>query len=315
MRGLMMHITNGDTVLYLFRKAGIIGTQFAWVDALYEGPVPADATLEELTRVRANYASARGYGIPIAIHRAFEKRDAALRKAGDADEIVLWFEHDLFDQLQVLQIVVALDDLHIDRSRVSIVQTDAYLGVMTAPELGALFPKRRSVSASAFRHAREAWDAFTAPTPAGWPVIAAHDTLALPHLRPAFRRLTEELPAVRDGLSRSQRQALDAVVSGPAVAGELFRRAQSHEEAAFLGDAQFAAVLRDLASEPAPLVTLDADRYDATPLGRRVLSGDVDWLDEAPIDRWVGGTHLTAQSCWRYDDARGAIVAPVAALP
>ena len=49
----------------------------------------------------------------------FEKRDAQIRKASDFQEIVFWFEHDLFDQLQLLQILTALDDLELESGRAS----------------------------------------------------------------------------------------------------------------------------------------------------------------------------------------------------
>ncbi len=39
-----------------------------------------------------------------------------------------------------------------------------------------------------------------------------------------------------------------------------------------------------------------------TVLGRRVLAGDADWLEHQPIDRWIGGVHLTTDRHWRWDD-------------
>ncbi len=296
-----LHVTNGDTVLYLFKKAGITGTHVAWRDALYEGPVPS-GSLEEATAYRASFAAARGYGNPIKIIHDFERRDAQLRRAAEFQEVVLWFEHDLYDQLQILQILTALERLDLEPGRISIVQSDQYLGTMTADELSPLLARRRVVTAATFRSARRAWERFTSKSPLDLFVASKEDAIGLPFLRASLRRLCEEYPWTRDGLSRSQRQALEAVAQGPAHDRELFARAQAREEAAFMSDGTFAKVVDDLRASPAPLIESDADVVAVTALGRRVLAGDADWLEAAGIDRWIGGVHLHSAKPTRWDD-------------
>ena len=295
-----LHVTNGDSVLYLFRKAGITGTHLAWRDALYEGPVPA-GPLERASECRAQYAAFRGYGNPIKIIRDFARRDAQLRRAAEFQEVVLWFEHDLYDQLQILQVLTALEALELEPGRVSIVQSDHYLGTMTADELSPLLARRRTVTTATFRSAHRAWERFTSESPLDLYVAAKEDAIGLPFLRAALARLCEEYPWSRDGLSRSQRQALEAVAAGPAPAQDLFRRAQAHEEAAFLSDTTFAKILADLESSPAPLVEAAGETLAATPLGRRVLTGEADWAEAAAIDRWIGGVHLYSAAGPRWD--------------
>ena len=298
-----LHVTNGDTVLYLFKKAGITGTHLAWRDALYEGPVPI-AALEETSAYRASFASARGYGNPIKIIHDFERRDAQLRRAPEFQEVVLWFEHDLYDQLQILQVLTALETLDLEPGRVSIVQSDHYLGTMTADELSPLLARRRTVTAATFRSARRAWERFTSASPLDLYVASKEDAIGLPFLRAALQRLCEEYPWTRDGLSRSQRQALEAVAQGAARDEELFRRAQAREEAGFMSDGTFAKIIGDLQSAPAPLIESDGEALAVTALGRRILAGDADWLESAGIDRWIGGVHLHSSSIARWDDEK-----------
>jgi hypothetical protein len=33
-----------------------------------------------------------------------------------------------------------------------------------------------------------------------------------------------------------------------------------------------------------------------------VLAGDADWLEEHPMDRWIGGVHLVPEHLTRWDD-------------
>ncbi|MGB8518741.1 MAG: hypothetical protein WCD38_01090 [Candidatus Tumulicola sp.] len=300
-----LHVTNGDSVLYLFKKAGILGTHVAWRDPLNEGPVPAGLPLEATSAARVRYLCERGYGNPIKVTYEFEKRDAQMRKAVDFPEVVLWFEHDLFDQLHLLQILTVLDDMNLEPGRVSIVQSDQYLGSMIAEELSALLPRRRPVTPATSKSARRAWQRFTSPSPSDLLASAREDAIGLPFLRAALVRLCEEYPSSGDGLSRSQRQALLAVAQGAAQTPELYRRAQAREEATFQGDAAFARVLTDLSDSRAALLSETDGSFALTALGRHVIAGDADWLESYPIDRWIGGVHLTAEHVVRWDDAAG----------
>ncbi|MGA7569541.1 MAG: hypothetical protein WCC70_07405 [Candidatus Aquilonibacter sp.] len=303
-----LHVTNGDPVVYLFKKAGVVGTHVPWRDILHEGPVPAGATLEQLSRVRGEYLASRGFGKPIKLLHEFSSRDAALRRASEFSEVVLWFEHDLYDQLQLVQVLVELDAMGLEPGSVSLVQSDVYLGSMTVDELLALYPRRKTVSAATFEQAGVAWDALRAEEPDALLACTQRDAQGLPYLRSALRRLCQEYPWSEDGLSRSQRHALQAVAFGPTNADELFRRAQSREEAPFLGDLAFAAIVRDLQTGPAPLIEGEDGALEPTARGRSTLAGGEDWLALQPPDRWIGGVHLTAEHAYRWNDDAGRFV-------
>ena len=300
-----LHITNGDSVVYTFKKAGILGTHLPWRDVLHEGPVPGELALEDCSRVRGAYLASRGYGKPIRVLHDFQARDAVIRRATEFDEVVLWFEHDLYDQLQMLQILHVLHGMELEPGRVSIVQSDSYLGSMTAEEIVTLHPKRRTVTRAMFERASLVWKHFCSSEPASLLADASTEHAGFPHLRTALHRLCEEYPWVSDGLSRSQRQALQSVAQGPARNDELFRRAQAREEAPFLGDTAFYAIVDDLRASPAPLIEGNEGMTMPTALGRRVLGGDADWMEEAPADRWIGGVHLSGSRTARWDDAQG----------
>jgi Domain of unknown function (DUF1835) len=297
-----LHITNGDGALYLLKKAGILGTHLAWRDALNEGPVPAGLSLEETSSLRAHWQAERGYDKPIKLIHDFARRDAQLRRADEFDEVVLWFEHDLYDQLQLLQALTALEELNLEPGRVSVIQTDHYLASMTVDEIVPLLPKRRTATAAVFKSARRTWERFTSASPEDLYAAASEDAIGLPFLRVALQRLCEEYPWTRDGLSRSQRQALYAVAQGSGRSDELYARAQAREEAYFLGERVFEKILEDLATGDAALVEEEDGHLVPTALGRRVLAGDADWLDERAIDRWIGGVYLEPKNVTRWDE-------------
>jgi hypothetical protein len=270
--------------------------------------VPAGLSLEETSAVRATYLAARGYGNPIKLIHDFERRDALVRRGNDFEEVVLWFEHDLYDQLQLLQTLTALETLDLEPGRVSVVQSDHYLANMTVEEIVPFFPKRRNATPAIFKSAHRTWERFTSDSPADLYAAAGEDAIGLPFLRVALQRLCEEYPWKRDGLSRSQRQALYAVAQGPGRFEELFSRAQAREEAYFLGERVFAKMLEDLADGAGALIEEEDARLVPTALGRRVLAGDANWLDERAIDRWIGGVHLVPDCLTRWDDDAGRFV-------
>ena len=98
---------------------------------LHDGPARAGLSLEELSRERAAFIAEAGWGSSVQIESAFAARDAAFRQAAKHDEIVLWFEHDLYDQLQLIQVLDGLAELR--GPPISLVCEAEYLGTM-APE-------------------------------------------------------------------------------------------------------------------------------------------------------------------------------------
>jgi|SRR5579863_1382529 len=297
-----LHVTNGDAVLYLFKKAGILGTHLPWRDILHEGPLDATLALAEHSRMRGAYLASRGLGTPIKLLHDFSVRDSTLARAAEFEEVILWFEHDLYDQLQVLQILNELANLELEPGRVSIVQSDSYLSSMTADEIVALQPKRRTVTETLFAQARALWNTVSSSDPLLLAAASDRDTIGFPFMRTALRRLCQEYPWSNDGLSRTQRQALQAVAQGPGRNEEVFGRAQSREEAVFLGDRTFYVVLDDLRRDAAPLIEGEEGALVPTALGRRILAGDGDWLEHASLERYLGGIRFAGVNAPRWND-------------
>ena len=310
--GPLLHVTNGESAGNTLRQTTLGGVVLSWQDVLHEGPVP-DVPAAELRAVRARFLSECGWGSERSLLESFERRDRLFEQALEGGtEVVLWFEHDLYDQLQLLQALTLAGD-----SRLELIQADADLGPLPPEGLEALWPQRRPVSLQSRALAREAWDAFRAPEPTGLAELAGRDTPGLPHLGPALLRLLEELPDARTGLSRTEQQLLEPLLEGPKLPFDLYLASQAREEAVFLGDAwawKRLAELVPLVEElPAPPPLGDpreflAARVALTPLGHDVLAGEADRFEVAPIERWVGGTRVDGS--WRWDAARRRLRPP-----
>jgi hypothetical protein len=228
----MLHVTNGDCAVENLRAAGMEGDIIAWQDVLHEGPVPAGLDAAALRAVRAEFLAGSVPPDAAAIEAMLAARDERLAAALGREPVILWFEHDLFDQLQLIQVLDAIDGT----ADVAVILPDRFLGEMDPPELAALWRGRTLVRRDQVALARLAWDAVRAPDPDGIHALLDTHTAALPHLAAALRRHLEELPAVGDGLGRVEREALEAIAAGARTPAEAFHAAQRAEEAPFLGD-------------------------------------------------------------------------------
>jgi hypothetical protein len=101
---------------------------------------------------------------------SFAERDEAIAHFADHQEVVLWFEHDLFDQLQLMQILDWFSHRILGQTRLALISGDAYLGPMRPEQLVPLFQARHEVNAMELKTTRSECAAFCSPHPAvGWP--------------------------------------------------------------------------------------------------------------------------------------------------
>jgi hypothetical protein len=306
----MLHITNGESVINSFAAARIEGQYLSWLDVLHEGPVP-DLPHDALSDVRARAISDLGWSDVAEARRAFAERDDALAALSghrhdrnhDGEETVLWFEHDLFDQLQLIQVLGWFADHGLRGAPLSLI----YIG--SHQQIPELLPERRPVTADQLSLGREAWKAFCAPDPRALLDLLSRDLSPLPFLAGALRRLLEEYPSAQNGLSRTEQQLLEAVASGKRELATIFRASQEREECIFLGDSSARLRLERMTEGPAPALFKTAEEYHLTPFGTRLLAGEVDWIrSRGGIDLWIGGVHLEgSDAAWRWDRERSVL--------
>ena len=329
----MLHITNGDIAAELIRASGVGGEVLPWRDVLHEGPVPAGRALPDLSPLRARFIADWGLAEYTEVMEDFALRDAALERAEEHGEVVLWFEHDLYDQLQLLQLLDWFAEHPPRACRLSLVCIDRHpaverflgLGELEPEHFPPLFEARARVEQAQLDLGRAGWAAFRDPDPRRVEELVAGDTDALPFLAAALRRHLEELPSTRTGLSRTERQALAVVASGVREPAKIFRATQDLEEAPYLGDAVFLGTLAGLTQGPEPLLRRadhaaplyrpdDRALPDAvlllTEQGKAVRDGRADWVRlRGGIDRWLGGVHLTGtEPAFRWDEEEGRVV-------
>jgi Domain of unknown function (DUF1835) len=332
-----LHITNGDSTANTMIEAGIPGRVFPWRDILHDGPVPAGLGLEELAAVRARFLEQSGMANFKQILQGFRERDQTLMHFEQFDKVTLWLEHDLYDQLQLLQLLHWFSGVEPGQTALRLICIDHFpgvtpfygLGQLDTRQMASLLGTEKAITPQQLELGRRGWLAFTADSPIPLTELIAEDLSALPFLKAALIRHLEEFPDSLTGLPRHERQILEMVEAGIHRPSRLFAEHQKREQAPYLGDWGFWGIIELLTNTPnalletgtgqnfvhPPEVPADnafrSQQLGLTRLGRSVLRGDADWVALNPPDRWKGSVHLHPdKTIWRWDVCRQTIVVP-----
>jgi hypothetical protein len=320
----MLHITDGESVAGTLRESAIPGDVSTYGVLMYEGPAPAGLDAEAWRETRAPFMVEAGYATPDAARQYLKACDDALAASSRHEEVVIWLDHRLSDQLILIKLLDWFSRQDMGGVKLSLICVGRYpgrdhfvgLGELTADQLASLADTRLTVTGAQFRTAQAAWSAFTSPDPTAIERLFETDTTALPFIVPALRRHLEQFPSVDGGLSRTERQALSVLREhGPLSGRRIFAAVQRLEEQIFMGDGSFYRIVADLCSARHPLVQISdvpergMGEVKITDAGRNVIEGRADHIELNGIDRWLGGVHLKGENAaWRWDRVSGRIV-------
>lgn len=322
-----LNITNGDSAAGTLSEAGVEGKIISWRDVLHEGPVDSSLSLEELSKQRARFIAEQRWDDFAHVSGDFVERDRVIQHLDYFDEIVLWFEDDLYDQLQLIQLLDFFGRGAARGKKLSVIVVDGYIPPLSAEKLKQLDGDRPRVTAQQLELAKRAWQAFGSRDPLAISRLLDDKTSALPHLASALTRHLEEFPAVATGLSRSEREALTTIAEGHATPVAAFLEVAKKQESIFLGDIIFYSYLERLSGKkhtalvtwmdgspvvaPSPEKSRDFvnGQLKVTPLGRDVLAGKKDWQRINSQSRWLGGVEIRpGGEGWRWDPAERVLV-------
>ena len=309
----MLHVLNGDSARIGLEQSGIPGEIVVWPDVLYEGPTPL-VTGDEWIAARTAHLTGLSDRLVDDVSARYRSDDAALESFREHDEVVFWFEHDLFDQLLLIRHLWWMGQRGArsvgGATRFSLVCRDTYLGPAKPDAFPALFAERRAITEAQINLGSQAWITVCGDDPSRLLPFANSVSPDLPFLRAAMRRFLEDYPSTLNGLSRTQAQILRVASGGPLAVGKAFRESAALEEAIFMGDLSFFNIVEALADARQPLLAIDERSNDplsfaekpirVTEVGRAVLAGRADHVALNGIDRWMGGVHLTPERLWRW---------------
>jgi hypothetical protein len=316
-----LHLRCGSDIQATLQAAGF-GGDFLEISYPYcHGPVSAAANHLELeARFLAELTEPL---FQISFEEALRHRQEAERalasSAAAFERIVLWMEHDCFDQMVLLRCLAHYASTQPPRV-LELISIDRFpgtmrfigLGQLPAEALRLLWRQRRPVDGAQLALAEQAFAALRSEDPRPLAALMRSGAAALPYLAASLHRLLQELPWVDDGLSLTERLSLQLLAQSQATFQRVFS-ALTYEldPLPFATDLRLMQTLIGLSQRSQPLLVIASEgpwhsrRLHITESGRAVLRGDCDAQSLQPRGRWVGGVHVSAAAAgWRWDEAR-----------
>jgi hypothetical protein len=333
----MLHIVNGLATLKLLDRTDIRGARVSGDDIFAEGPVQDRLQTAAAWRTRAEYLQ-KHFGISKEQYlQRKDERERSLRSFAYHEEVVLWFEFDLFCQLNLLYLLDWFSRKQMGNSKLTLICPGEFPGVKQFRGLGTLNPRRLTilfedrmeVTDKQLKLAEKAWSAYSSPDPTQIQLLLDRGTEQLRYLHRAFSAHLERFPFTGNGLNSVEAKILETLSDGPHKFPDLFDIV-SNSERVFphgIGDVQFSAYLAGLAEGDNPLIHMDNFQgilsqevprralgkwsIRITGAGEKVLKGGQDNIQLRGIDRWLGGVHVKSpDQVWRWNASAGRFVPP-----
>lgn len=329
----MLHIVNGDSVGKKLQQGVVEGDIWVWREVYSHGPVFLDSAAPDNRSVRAQYLE-QTLGIPqteyIQISEAQEKSLADVFKY---KEIVLWFEHDLFDQAMLCYLLHRFSAQPELETKLRLLCIGAFAGIdpfrglgqLSVEQMTTLVETWKPIGAKELDVGNRLWQAYTSPSPELLQQLLNADTSVLPFAHAAFQAHLSRFPSTQNGLGIVEQTTLEMLHTGITSPFELFDQVGNKLHTLGMGDLEYWHILRKMSQTPYPLLqingpteipayhenpaTFGSNKIIMTELGKNVWDGQEDWALKKQIDEWYGGVHLQGEyPRWRWDSSRQLIV-------
>ena len=320
-----LHIRCGNDIEQALLSCGFKGDFLEISNPFPQGHVPHFDSLEEFTKIRTKFLTQhyksyvpedRIQNTEAEIHNV----EHVLRHAPERYErIVLWYEHDAFDQLSKAYVLAHLAELNLNNILVECIQINSFPGVKKFIGIGqlsaipeailTLWSQRQAISPAMIAYGARCWLAFTNDDPLDlWRLTEEESPSS--DMQQALKRMLMELPWTGNGLSLTEHLSLDILArEGEMRPGAIFSLLMTESDPQpFLGDIMLLAILRPLWEAEHPAITVLEELQGENPmrqtllsitdLGRSLLEKNTDWLTlhsgQLSVERHVGGVHITS---------------------
>jgi len=309
-----MHVLNGDATLTLFRQSDIPGEIVVCREMMCEGKVkytndPADFFTSRSKHLEYHYGIDKQTYFTNVV-----KELEQLARVAREDEVVLWFEFDLFCQINLLFILHYLRSQISPLPRISMVSIDQHpevpdfrgLGLLMPYHFPALFQERMYLEDADLARAEHAWQAYCQGDPLTLEAISKEPGGNLPFLGPALRAHLQRLPSVENGLNVIQNYFLRKLSVSRQRWHDLYAQFWTDMKLYGFGDFQLDIYIQRMRS--AGLIAQQDAMLSITTLGLEILNNEENYLDYISLEhRWLGGLRLL-HSPWRWSEKQGMVI-------
>jgi len=210
-----LHITNGDMFTEKLKSLKLDGDIITWREMLCEGKTETNVGSESFWKTRfeflnKNYKVSKSWFIDKTL-----KEYRTLCNHKQEDRIVLWFDYDLFDQINMLAVISWLKT-HRPYAEISLVSCDedenfenlSGLGELADEQLRKLFTNRTLLTQDDIEYADYVWQLYCSDNPIRLENLKDFSSFQFSHLSGAIEAHLLRFPSIRNGLNEVENNVL-----------------------------------------------------------------------------------------------------------
>lgn len=252
MKTSFLHITNGDSTTSLLESLNIPGKIFTWREMLCEGKTITEVGSEDFWKSRFEFLSSTYKVTKQRFIDLTVKEFRSLCQQKTQDEIVLWFEYDLFCQINMLAVLSWIKK-HRKEAKISLICSGRESGSkklkglseLKKEQLEQLFLNRQELSQDDIEYADYIWQLYCSESPLKLQNVTPSPTFQ--YLEEALEAHLKRFPTIKNGLNEIENTILDTVFTKkPKDKNKLIGLLLKNQNLYGFGDIQYKVTIQEL---------------------------------------------------------------------
>lgn len=249
-----LHITNGDSFTHRLKKLKLKGEIITWREMLCEGKTETSVGSEAFWKTRfeflhKNYNISKSWFVEKTL-----KEYRSLCNHKQQDEIILWFEYDLFCQINMLAVISWLKT-HRRHVQISLVcsgyEDDSSrlygLNELTDEQIHSHFKSRVALSQNDIEYADYVWQLYCSDNPIRLENLSDFELYQFHYLEDALKAHLRRFPAIKNGLNAIENRVLQVAAEGKSSSKKVLMGALLQDQGWYgFGDTQYQRILKNL---------------------------------------------------------------------
>lgn len=250
----LLHITNGDSFTSRLESLQLKGDIITWREMLCEGKTLCTVGSESFWKTRfeflnKNYKITKSWFVEKTL-----KEYRSLCNHKQQDQIVLWFEYDLFCQINMLAVLSWLKT-HRRHAEISLVcsgnedESDKLYGLneLSNEKLMELYQNRTVLSQDDIEYADYIWQLYCSDNPIRLENQIANNDFQFEYLSDALKTHLKRFPTIKNGLNELENHVLEiAAGKKPKSKADLMGELVTNQGFYGFGDTQYERIITTL---------------------------------------------------------------------
>jgi len=273
-----IHIVNGDAVVPILTGSGIEGDIIVWREMLCDGPVYVKVGSDEFWKKRLDYFEKE---LDVSKLEYFDKTIKELLKLEDLsnyNELVMWFEFDLFCQVNLMALCTFLYKNYRKTITYNLVCTGKEEGSdrlysltdFSPEDFKELYNNKLKLNKTDLEYAKKCWEAYSKNNIEKIAAFDFSENTKFSYFELAMKQHLKRFQTI-NGLNEIQNKILETIDSSALTAKEIVQNLLiwQHQETVYgFGDMQYFLYLKKLHS----FVQINEEKYFLNAIGKAIIN-------------------------------------------